>query len=134
MAPSGGRGGRYYQFIGKLSTSNFWNLGIIEKLSISKNVHPISSDKLNRKHCSKNNKDQQKRSIRDPLFSQRDLKRPELNNKKRDPNKFCEHFKIRCKTIKYLILENILNAVSNIMTGPIMMRHFHLHENSWRTV
>ena len=28
-------------------------LGIIEKLSISKNVPPISSDKLNWKHCSK---------------------------------------------------------------------------------
>ena len=33
------------------------NLGIIEKLSISKNVHPISSDKLNWKHCSKNKKE-----------------------------------------------------------------------------
>ena len=31
-------------------------LGIIEKLLISKNVPPISSDKLNWKHCSKNKK------------------------------------------------------------------------------
>ena len=32
-------------------------LGIIKKLSISKNVPPISSDKLNWKHCSKNKKE-----------------------------------------------------------------------------
>ena len=32
-------------------------LGIIEKLSVVKNVHPISTDKLNWKHCSKKNKE-----------------------------------------------------------------------------
>ena len=37
----------FFQIIGKLSISKKIYLGIIEKLLISKNVPPISSDKLN---------------------------------------------------------------------------------------
>ena len=66
-------------------------MGIIEKLSISKNVHQISSDKLNRKYCSKNKKETTKINIRD--------------------QKEAHYFR-----------------------KEIMMRHFHLVENSWRTV
>ena len=42
--------------IALLSQTWFWG-EFIEKLWMSKNVHPISSDKLNWKHCSKNKKE-----------------------------------------------------------------------------